>query len=125
MADDLGVFQELLDAEVLVEALGFPVNASKAVAAIKELRRLAPSQDAAAVAKAWERLSGAIGPKLTAALLSSADWPRLCPLRGPLDNYDSGDHHQVVWLGEHQKVVATAVMDGGALLGVRFTVEPR
>lgn len=125
MSDALQAIQDLLDAEVVVDALGFPVNVKAMAAAVSDLKRLAPSQDAAAVARAWEQLAGAIGPKLTAALLSSADWPRFCPLRGPLDDYDSGDLTQVVWLGDTQKVVGTAVMDGGRFIGVRFDCERR
>lgn len=125
MTDDLYTLQKLLDTEVVIDALGFPINLQALFSAANDLKRLAPSQDASGVAAAWDRVTGAIGPKLTAALLSSPEWPLLCPLRGPLDDYDSGDHTQVVWLGDTQKVVATAVMDGDQFIGVRFDCERR
>lgn len=120
MIDPLQTIQDLLDADVVVEVLGFPISVKSLGEAASDLKQLAPSQDAAGVAAAWERFAGAIGPKLTAALLSSPDWQRFCPMRAPLDDYDAGDHTQVVWLGDAQKVVAAAVMDGDRLIGVRF-----
>jgi hypothetical protein len=112
--------QDLLDAEVVVDALGFPSNVKALGEAAGDLKRLASLQDGAGIPAAWDRFAAAIGPKPTAALFSSADWPRFCPLRGTLDDYDTADLTQVVWLGDTQKVVATAVMDGDRLVGVRF-----
>lgn len=125
MAEDIDILQELLDSEAVMSALGFPVNAQQAVDAIKDLRRLSGSQDSAGVRKAWETLSGALGPRLMASFLSGPDWAKLCPLRHPLDDYASGDLTQEVWLGNSRKVVATAAMDGEEFVGVTFTDEPR
>lgn len=122
MNDDSRILQELLDSEPVVAALGFPLDAKAAVAAIRQLRAVAPSEDAGAVCAAWESLSGAIGPRLTAALLSGAEWRSFCPISRPLDDYDATDDSQVVWIGGGRRVVAKAAMDGSTLLGVRFDV---
>lgn len=122
---DLSILQELLDSEPVVLALGFPINAGAAAEAIRTLRRLAPGEDAEGIASAWNALCGAVGARLMAALLSGPEWHSLCPITRPLDDYDAGDHHQVVWLGDKHCVVGRAVFDGDTLLGVRFSVEPR
>ena len=125
MADEIDVLQELFDSEPAVSALGAPIGLREAARAIGDLRRLAKGTDGAAVAEAWNRLCGALGARLTAALLSGPEWHSLCPISRPLDDYESGDHHQAVWLCETASVVGRAVFDGDTLLGVRFTVEPR
>jgi len=122
MSDDLNILQELLDSEPVMTALGFPIDAAAAVQAIRRLREVAPGDDAGAVRDGWDALAGAVGPKLTAALLSGPEWRSFCPIGRPLDDYDSSDVSQVVWIGNGQRVIAQAVMDGGALLGVRFDI---
>jgi hypothetical protein len=123
--DDLTILQEILDTESAVQALGFPVNVKAAAEAVRTLRKLAPGNDADGICKAWISLSGALGPRLTAALLSGPDWHSFCPLSRPLDDYDSTDHTQVVWIGTAHRVVGRAVFDGKTFLGLKFTAEPR
>ena len=123
--DDLALVKDLLDSEVVVEALGFPFNVTAAVHSLRDLRSLAAGNDAAAVCVAWSQLSGAVGPKLMAAMLSCPDWERLCPLRYPLDEYGASDHEREVWLSDKHKVVARARMDGTTFLGLAFAVESR
>lgn len=123
--DDLEIMQELFDSEPAVGALGAPINLKAAAWAIRDLRRLAAGDDGLAVAEAWNRFCGAVGGRLTAALLSGPEWQGLCPISQPLDDYDSDDHYQVVWLGKEKKVIGRAEFDGETFLGVRFTAEPR
>ena len=122
--DDLEIMQELFDSEPAVAALGGPINLKAAAAAIRDLRRLAGGEDGSAIAAAWNRFCGAVGARLTAALLSGPEWQSFCPISRPLDDYDSGDRSQVVWIGS-QKVIGRAEFDGDTFLGVRFTAEPR
>jgi hypothetical protein len=42
-----------------------------------------------------------------------------------LDEYDSDDLSQAVWVGSSHKVMARATMGGEHLVGVRFTAEAR
>ena len=123
--DDLTIFQEILDSEPAVKALGFPVNAKAAAEAIRTLRRLAPGNDAEGICRAWNSLSGALGPRLTASLLSGVDWRSYCPISRPLDDYDVSDHAQVVWIGSAHHVVGLAVLEGEQFIGLKFTAEPR
>lgn len=123
--NDLEILQELFDSEPAVSALGAPINLKAAADAIRDLRRLAGGEDAVAVAGAWNRLCGALGGRLTAALLSGPEWQSFCPTSQPLDDYDSDDHYQVVWFGTAKKVIGRAAFDGDTFLGVRFTAEPR
>ena len=120
---DFDIIQELLDSEPVVKALGSPINASASVEAISDLRRHAGGLDGSAVAAAWNRLSGALGGPLTAALLSGAEWKSFCPISRPLDDYDSDDLSQVVWLGDGQKVIGRAVVKDNLVLGVKFSLE--
>ena len=122
--DDLKIMQELFDSEPAVAALGAPIDLKAAAQAIRDLRRLAGGEDAMAVVGAWNRLCGALGGRLTAALLSGPEWQSFCPISRPLDDYDSDDRSQVVWIGS-QKVIGRAEFDGDTFLGVRFTAEPR
>lgn len=123
--DDIDILQELFDSEPVVAALGSPLGLRNAALAIKQLRVVASGDDAAAVAQAWTRLCGALGGRLTAALLSGPEWATLCPPSRPRDDYDADDRSQVVWLSDSQKVVATAVMDGDQFIGVRFDCAHR
>jgi hypothetical protein len=123
--DDLTIIQEILDSEPAVQALGFPLNAKAATEAVRTLRRLAPGNDAEGICMAWNSLTGALGPRLTASLLSGAEWRSFCPLSRPLDDYDSTDHAQVVWIGSAHRVVGHAVLDGEQFIGLKFLAEPR
>jgi hypothetical protein len=125
VSEDIDIVQELLDSEPAVQALGFPVRAKAAAEVIRTLRKLAPGNDVDGICKAWNSLSGALGPRLTAALLSGPDWQSFCPISRPLDDYDSTDHTQVVWIGSAHRVVGNAVFDGKTFLGLQFTAEPR
>jgi hypothetical protein len=125
MADELDVLQEIFDSEPAVSALGAPVGLRAAARAILDLRQLAGGEDGSAVAEAWNRLCGALGGRLTAALLSGPEWQSICPISGPLDEHDSGDRSQVVWLSGGEKVTGYAEFDGDTFLGVRFVTEPR
>ena len=123
--DDLSILQELLDSEPAVQALGFTVNAKAAAVAIRTLRKLAPGNDAEGICKAWNELAGALGGRFTAAILSGAEWRSYCPIARPLDDYDSDDRSQVVWIGTAQRVIGRALFDGDTFLGVKFVVEAR
>ena len=123
--DDLSILQELLDSEPAVQALGFTVNAATAADAIRTLRKLAPGNDAEGICKAWNELAGALGGRFTAAILSGAEWRSYCPIARPLDDYDSDDRSQVVWIGSAQRVIGRALFDGDTFLGVKFVVEAR
>jgi hypothetical protein len=126
MANELDVLQEIFDSEPAVTALGAPVGLRAAAKAILDLRQLAGGADGSAVAEAWNRLCGALGGRLTAALLSGPEWQSICPISSrPLDDYDSGERSQVVWLSGGQKVTGYAEFDGDTFLGVRFVTEPR
>ena len=122
--DDLKILQEVFDSDPVISALGSPIGLTAVAEAIRDLRRLAGGDDGSAVAAAWNRLCGALGGRLTAAFLSGPEWHSFCPIARPLDDYDSEDHSQVVWLGS-QKVIGRAEFDGENFLGVRFSVEPR
>jgi hypothetical protein len=122
--NDLEILQELFDSEPAVSAVGAPINLKAAADAIRDLRRLAGGDDGSAVAAAWNRFCGAVGGRLTAAMLSGPEWKGFCPISRPLDEYDSDDRSQVVWIGS-QKVIGRAEFDGDTFLGVRFTAEPR
>ena len=123
--DDLSILQELLDSEPAVQALGFTVHAKAAAVAIRTLRKLAPGNDAEGICKAWNELAGALGGRFTAAILSGAEWRSYCPIARPLDDYDSDDRSQVVWIGSAQRVIGRALFDGDTFLGVKFVVEAR
>ena len=123
--DDLSILQELLDSEPAVQALGFTVNAANAADAIRTLRKLAPGNDAEGICKAWNELAGALGGRFTAAILSGAEWRSYCPIARPLDDYDSDDRSQVVWIGSAQRVIGEALFQGDVFLGVKFTTEAR
>ena len=123
--DDLSILQELLDSEPAVQALGFTVNAANAADAIRTLRKLAPGTDAEGICKAWNELAGALGGRFTAAILSGAEWRSYCPIARPLDDYDSDDRSQVVWIGSAQRVIGKALFQGDVFLGVKFTTEAR
>ena len=123
--DDLSILQELLDSEPAVQALGFTVNAANAADAIRTLRKLASGNDAEGICNAWNELAGALGGRFTAALLSGAEWRSFCPIARPLDDYDSDDRSQVVWIGTAQRVIGRALFDGDTFLGVKFVVEAR
>ena len=123
--DDLEILQELFDSEPAMKALGAPIGLRAAASAIRDLRSLASGEDGPAVAAAWDRLCGALGGRLTAALLSGPEWRSFCPIARPLDYYDNEDHSQVVWIGTAQRVIGRALFDGDTFLGVTFTAEPR
>ena len=124
-SDDIDILQELFDSEPAVKALGAPIGLRAAVGAIRDLRNLAQGRDGQEVADAWNQLCGALGSRLTASLLSGPEWRRLCPISRPMDDYDSCDRSQVVWLSDTTKVVGNAHFDGDTFLGVRFSCEPR
>ena len=123
--DDLEILQELFDSEPAMKALGAPIGLRAAASAIRDLRSLASGEDGPAVAAAWDRLCGALGGRLTAALLSGPEWRSFCPIARPLDYYDNEDHSQVVWIGSAQRVIGRATFDGDTFLGVKFVVEAR
>lgn len=123
--DDLEILQELFDSEPAMKALGAPIGLRAAASAIRDLRSLASGEDGPAVAAAWDRLCGALGGRLTAALLSGPEWRSFCPIARPLDYYDNEDHSQVVWIGTAQRVIGRATFDGDTFLGVKFVVEAR
>ena len=123
--DDLEILQELFDSEPAMKALGAPIGLRAAASAIRDLRSLASGEDGPAVAAAWDRLCGALGGRLTAALLSGPEWHSFSPISRPLDDYDNEDHSQVVWIGSAQRVIGRATFDGDTFLGVKFVVEAR
>lgn len=123
--NDSDIIQEILDTEPAVKALGSPINVRAAVEAVRSLRELAGGSDGPAVAEAWNRLSGALGGPLAAVLLSGPEWRSFCPINRPLDDYDSDDLSQVVWLSEKHKVVGRAMVKDELVLGVKFSTEPR
>jgi hypothetical protein len=117
---DLDMVQGLLDLETVTKALGFPVNASSYASAVRALRE---ARDAGSVCDAWNGIAGALGPQLVAAILSSDDWRAIARPTRPLDDYDSDDLSQAVWVGDKAQVVGRAQMDGDHLVAVRFVVE--
>ena len=118
--NDVGLIQLLFDSEPVISALGFPVNAEAFAASV---RGISAAKTADEVAAAWNALAGAVGPKLTAALLSGEEWRWISPPTRPLDDYDSDDLTQAVSVGDDATVIGRAVMDGAHLLGVRFEVR--
>ncbi len=124
MDDDVDILQEILDAEPVVTALGAPINVRRAAKAVRALRELAGSDDGVGVSAAWNRLTGALGARVTASLLSGPEWRSFCPISRPLDDYDTDEHSQVVWLGKAQRVIGRAIFDGDTFLGVKFDCEP-
>ena len=125
MSTDIDIVQEILDSEPAVQALGFPINAKAAAEAVRTLRKLAPGNDAEGICNAWNSLTGALGPRLTASLLSGPEWRSFCPISSTLDDYDSTDTTQAVWVGSAQRVIGKALFDGETLIGVKFTAEAR
>lgn len=124
MNDDVEILQEILDSEPVVKALGAPIDARKAAEAVRRLRSLAGTNDGAGVSGAFNALTGALGGRLMASLLSGPEWRSFCPINRPLDDYDADDHSQVVWLGQAQRVIGRAIFDGETFLGVKFDCEP-
>jgi hypothetical protein len=122
MSDDLHLVQLLFDSEPVVGSLGFPVNAQAFVAAVKAIRT---NNRPESLADAWNALAGALGPKLTASMLSGEEWRWIAPPSRPLDDYDADDHSQAVWVDDEAMVMGRAFFDGSHLTGVRFTVERR
>jgi hypothetical protein len=114
--------QELLDTEAVVGRLGFPINATAYALAVQNLRKATNSH---AACEAWIRIAGSIGPQLVAAILSSDDWRAIARPSRPLDDYDSDDLSQAVWVDDVSQVVGRAQMDGDHLVAVRFVVESR
>ena len=125
MSTDIDIVQEILDSEPAVQALGFPINAKAAAEAVRTLRKLAPGNDAEGICQAWNELSGALGGRFTAAILSGPDWRSFCPISRPLDDYDSDDRSQVVWIGSVRRVIGKALFQGDVFLGVKFSAEAR
>lgn len=125
MSDDVDLLQMLLDSEPVAGALGFPINAKAFATAVRAIREAAAQGKPEPLAAAWNALAGAIGPKLTASLLSGEEWQWICRPTKPLDEYDSTDLSQAVWISESSQVVGRALFDGDHLLGVRFEVESR
>ena len=125
MSEDIDILQEILDSEPAVQALGFPVNAKAAAEAVRKLRKLAPGNEADDICRAWNALSGALGGRLTAAILSGSEWRSFCPISRPLDDYDSDDRSQVVWIGSAHRVTGKAIFEGETFVGVKFTAEAR
>ena len=118
--NDVGLIQLLFDSEPVISALGFPVNAEAFAAPVRGIRAAKTADE---VAAAWNALAGALGPKLTASLLSGEEWRWIAPPTRPLDDYDSDDLCQTIWLGPDATVIGRAEMDGSHLLGVRFAVR--
>ena len=118
----LDLVQELLDCESVTKALGFPVNATSYASAVRALR---DARDAEAVLTAWNGIAGSVGPQLVAAILSSDDWRAIARPTRPMDDYDSDDLSQAVWVDDVAQVVGRAQMDGDHLVAVRFVVESR
>jgi hypothetical protein len=114
------LLQELLDTEAVAERLGFPINASAYAQAVRDLKKATNANEAC---DAWKGIAGAIGPQLIAAILSSDDWRAIARPTRPLDDYDSDDLSQAVWVGDKAQVVGRAQMDGDHLVAVRFVVE--
>jgi len=114
--------QDLLDTETVMARLGFPVDAAAYSAAIEGLRSAGTADE---VCSAWNAIAGSIGPTLTAEILSCDDWRLIARLTRPLDDVDSDDQSQAVWVDETVKVIGRAELDGGQLVAVRFFVEPR
>ena len=114
--------QDLLDTETVMARLGFPVDAQAFSAAIEDLRSAGTADE---VRDAWNAIAGSIGPTLMAEILSCDDWRMFARPTRPLDDYDSDDHSQAVWIDDTAKVMGRAEMDGDRLVAVRFFVEPR
>lgn len=125
MEHDLDILQLLLDSEPVMAALGFPINAQGFATSVRAVREASAIASPDQVAAAWNALAGAIGPNLTASLLSGEEWKWVCRPTKPLDDYDSTDLSQTVWVGDSSQVVGRALFDGNHLLGVRFEVEAR
>lgn len=118
--NDVELIQLLFDFEPVISALGFPVNAEAFVASVRGIRAAKTADE---VAVGWNALAGALGPRLTASLLSGEEWRWIAPPTRPLDDYDSDDLTQAVSVGDDATVIGRAVMDGAHLLGVRFEVR--
>lgn len=114
--------QSFFDLDSVVAALRWPVDWGRARAACEAV---AGSNTPEEACRAWELLAGAIGPHLTAEILSCGDWRSICRPAGPLDDYGHGPDHQVVFVDAENQVVGRAAMDGDQLVSVQFTVEPR
>jgi hypothetical protein len=114
--------QDLLDTETVMARLGFPVDAAAYSAAIEHLRSARTADE---VCKAWNAIAGSIGPTLTAEILSCDDWRLIERPTRPLDDFDSDDNSQAVWVDYKAQVIGRAEMDGDRLVAVRFAVEAR
>jgi hypothetical protein len=122
MSSETELLQLLFDSEPVMDALGFPVNAEAFITAAMAIRDASEPEQ---VADAWNALVGSLGPKLTASLLSGEEWRWIGRPDRPLDDYDSDDHSQAVWMNDEVTVVGRAQFDGSHLQGVRFSVERR
>jgi hypothetical protein len=122
MSSETELLQLLFDSEPVMDALGFPVSAEAFVAAVKAIRDATEPEQ---VTDAWNALAGSLGPKLTASLLSGEEWRWIGRPDRFLDDYDSDDHSQAVWVDDEVMVVGRAHFDGSHLQGVRFSVERR
>lgn len=120
--NDFDAIQDLLDTEAMMNRTGFPVCGKSYAQAVRDLHA---ATTAAQVCEAWNAIAGSIGPQLTGDILSTDDWRDLARPTRPLDDYDSDDDSQAVWVDDSAQVIGRAEMDGGRLVAVRFFVEPR
>jgi len=116
--NDLRMVQWFLDLPKLQELMGWPVGAERLVSAGQDVHRLSKQEpgDAEEIAKAWNRLGGAIGPALLGTLMTCDHWRELVPpVSGP-----SGDDEETVWMGGGKSVVARMVYDNRRPINVVF-----
>jgi hypothetical protein len=119
--NDIRVLQWFLDLPKLQEIMGWPVGAERLVASGQDIHRLSKQEpgDAEEIAKAWNRLGGAIGPNLLGTLMSCDHWRELVP---PVAG-QSYDDEETVWMGGGKSVVARMVYDKGRPINVGFEVR--
>lgn len=121
MSNDLRIVQWFLDLPKLQEIMGWPVGAERLVASGQDIHRLSKQEpgDAQAIADAWNRLGGALGPNLLGTLMSCDHWRELVPpVSGP-----SSDDEETVWMGGGKSVVARMIYDNGRPINIVFEVR--
>ncbi len=116
--NDLRVVQWFLDLPKLQEIMNWPVDAERLASAGQDVHRLSKQEpgDAGEIAKAWNRLGGAIGPALLGTLMTCNHWRELVPpVSGP-----HNDDEETVWADGGRSVVARMVYDNGRPINVVF-----
>lgn len=116
------IFQWLLELPPLQEVLNWPIQVNLLSAAGIDVHMVSKAEpaDPDAVAEAWNKLCGAVGPFVMLHVMGSGHWQNLVPkVEGNVISKPAK-----VWRGEGKCVVAHRITDeNGKAINVEFKVE--